>query len=264
MILVDSKYWVLGVGKFHLEFDNLLLFWLLLVFMKTTFLLSSGIFGFHSLDENFSPISQSFGSLCLGHSERFSVTFSCFFSCFRAQRTLLCYLFLLLLLLLGSENASLLPFSASSLAFGLRERFSITFFCFFSCFRAQRTLLCYLFLLLLLLSGSENASLLPFSAPSLAFGLRERFSVTFSCFFSCFWAQRTLLCYLFLLFLLLLGSENGSLLPFSASSLAFGLREHFSVTFFCSFGFHLLNEHHFSLLSQIFSFHPLMNTYFLL
>ncbi|WP_031535826.1 hypothetical protein, partial [Bacillus sp. MB2021] len=75
MILVDSKYWVLGVGKFHLEFDNLLLFWLLLVFMKTTFLLSSGIFGFHSLDENFSPISQSFGSLCLGHSERFSVTF---------------------------------------------------------------------------------------------------------------------------------------------------------------------------------------------
>ncbi|WP_204375768.1 hypothetical protein, partial [Bacillus sp. 522_BSPC] len=60
------------------------------------------------------------------------------------------------------------------------------------------------------------------------------------------------------------GSENGSLLPFSASSLAFGLREHFSVTFFCSFGFHLLNEHHFSLLSQIFGFHPLMNTYFLL
>ncbi len=176
-------------------------------------------------------------SLAFGLRERSSVTFSCSFSCFWAQRTLLCYLFLLFLLLLGSENVSLLPFLALSLAFGLRERFSVTFSCSFSYFWAQRTLLCYLFLLFLLLLGSENAPLLPFPALSLAFGLRERSSVTFSCSFSCFRAQRTLLCYLFLLFLLLLGLENAPLLPFPALSLAFGLRERSSVTFSCSFSY---------------------------
>jgi len=41
-----------------------------------------------------------------------SVTFSCFPSYFRSQRTLLCYLFPLSLLFSVTENASLLPFSS--------------------------------------------------------------------------------------------------------------------------------------------------------
>ncbi len=94
-----------------------------------------------------------------------------------------------------------------------REHFSVTFFYLSSCSRAQRTLLCYLFSPFLLLSGTENASLLPFPAFPLVLGHRERFSVTFSRFSSCSRAQRTLLCYLFPPFLLLSGTENASLLP---------------------------------------------------
>ena len=59
-----------------------------------------------------------------------SVTFSCFPSYFRSQRTLLCYLFPLFLLFSVTENASLLPFSAFPLVFGHRERLSVTFFLF--------------------------------------------------------------------------------------------------------------------------------------
>jgi hypothetical protein len=147
----------------------------------------------------------------------------------RAQRPLLCYLFLCFFLLLGSETASLLPFPLFFLAFGHRDGFSVTFSSAFSCFWAQRRLLCYLFLCFFLFLGSETAPLLPFPLLFLAFGLRDGFSVTFSSVFSCFWAQRRLLCYLFLCFFLFLGSETASLLPFPLLFLAFGLRDGSSV-----------------------------------
>ncbi len=118
-------------------------------------------------------------SLVLGLRASFSVTFSCCFSCSRAQSELLCYLF-----------------PAASLVFGLRGGFSVTFS-----------------LLLLLFSGSERASLLPFPAASLVFGLRGGFSVTFSCCFFCFRAQSELLCYPPCLFLMKKGFETDSPSP---------------------------------------------------
>ncbi len=173
--------------------------------------------------------------LAFGLRDGSSVTFSFAFSCFWAQRRLLCYLFLCFSLLLGSETASLLPSPLLFLAFGLRDGFSVTFSSAFPCFWAQRRLLCYLLLYFFLLSGTETASLLPFPLLFLAFGLRDGFSVTFSSTFSCFWAQRRLLCYLFLCFFLLLGSETASLLPSPLFFLAFGLRDGFSVTFSSTF-----------------------------
>jgi len=166
--------------------------------------------------------------LALGHRDRFSVTFSSAFSCFWAQRPLLCYLLLCFFLLSGSETASLLPFPLFFLAFGHRDGFSVTFSSAFSCFWAQRPLLCYLLLCFFLLLGTETAPLLPFPLLFLAFGLRDRFSVTFSSVFSCFWAQRRLLCYLLLCFFLLSGSETASLLPSPLFFLALGHRDRFS------------------------------------
>jgi hypothetical protein len=119
----------------------------------------------------------------------------------------------------------LLPFPLLFLAFGLRDGFSVTFSSAFPCFWAQRRLLCYLLLYFFLLSGTETASLLPFPLLFLAFGHRDRFSVTFSSAFSCFRAQRRLLCYLFLCFSLLSGTETASLLPFPLLFLVFGLRD---------------------------------------
>ncbi|CAI9394981.1 hypothetical protein BACSP_00802 [Bacillus sp. T2.9-1] len=173
--------------------------------------------------------------LSLGLRDRFSVTFPSTFSCFWAQRRLLCYLFLCFFLLLGTETAPLLPSPLFFLAFGLRDGFSVTFSSAFSCFWAQRRLLCYLFLCFFLLLGSETASLLPSPLLFLVFGLRDGSSVTFSSAFSCFWAQRRLLCYLLLCFFLLLGSETASLLPFPLLFLAFGHRDRFSVTFSSAF-----------------------------
>ncbi len=173
--------------------------------------------------------------LAFGLRDGFSVTFFSAFPCFWAQRRLLCYLFLCFSLLLGSETAPLLPFPLLFLAFGLRDGFSVTFSSVFSCFWAQRRLLCYLFLCFFLFLGSETASLLPFPLLFLAFGHRDGFSVTFSSTFSYFWAQRRLLCYLFLCFFLLLGSETASLLPFPLLFLAFGHRDGFSVTFSSAF-----------------------------
>ncbi|SLL37266.1 Uncharacterised protein [Mycobacteroides abscessus subsp. abscessus] len=190
---------------------------------RLTFLLSGS--------ENVSLLPLLAHFSILGLREHFSVTFSGSFFYSRAQRTFLCYLFRLIFLFSGSENVSLLPFPAHFPVLGLRERFSVTFSGSRSCSRAQRTFLCYLFLLIFLLSGLENVSLLPFPAHVPALGLRERFSVTFSCSRSCSRAQRTFLCYLFLLSFLLLGSENVSLLPFPALVPALGLRERFSVTF---------------------------------
>ncbi len=111
--------------------------------------------------------------LSLGLRDGFSVTFSSAFPCFWAQRRLLCYLLLYFFLLSGTETASLLPFPLLFLAFGHRDGFSVTFSSAFSCFRAQRRLLCYLFLCFFLLSGSETASLLPFPLLFLVFGLRD-------------------------------------------------------------------------------------------
>ncbi len=175
------------------------------------------------------PFSLLF--LAFGLRDGSSVTFSFAFSCFWAQRRLLCYLLLCFFLLLGSETASLLPFPLLFLVFGLRDGFSVTFSSAFSCFRAQRRLLCYLFLYFFLFLGSETAPLLPFPLLFLAFGLRDGFSVTFSSAFPCFRAQRRLLCYLFLCFFLLSGSETAPLLPFPLLFLAFGHRDGFSVTF---------------------------------
>ncbi len=67
-----------------------------------------------------------------GLRDGLSVTFSPFFSCFRAQRRALCYLSAFLFLFSGSETGSLLPFRLSFPVFGLRDGLSVTFPSFFS------------------------------------------------------------------------------------------------------------------------------------
>ncbi|CAI9396224.1 hypothetical protein BACSP_01099 [Bacillus sp. T2.9-1] len=137
-----------------------------------------------------------------------------------------CYFHGFLFLLSGSETGSLLPFRLSFPVFGLRDGLSVTFSSFFSCFRAQRRALCYLFAFLFLFSGSETGSLLPFRLSFPVFGLRDGLSVTFPPFFSCFRAQRRALCYLFVFLFLFSGSETGSLLPFRLSFPTNRRREH--------------------------------------
>ena len=192
-------------------------------------------------------LSVTFSSFfaCSRALDAFSVTFSSFFSCPRAQRRFLCYLFFFLFMLSGTETLSLLPFLLSFRALGYRDAFSVTFSSFFSCSRAQRRFLCYLFFFLFMLSGAETLSLLPFLLSFRALGHRDAFSVTFSSFFSCPRAQRCFLCYLFfffscyraqrrflcyLFFFLFMpsGTETLSLLPFLLSFHAIGHRERLS------------------------------------
>ncbi|CAM5422707.1 hypothetical protein SAFG77S_07888 [Streptomyces afghaniensis] len=152
--------------------------------------------------------------------------------CLRVETMAFCSLLQLFFLFAGTENGSLFPFSAFLLVCGHRERLSVPFFSFSSCLRAQRTALCSLFQLFFLFVGTENGSLFPSSAFLLVCGHRERLSVLFFSFSSCLRAQRTALCSLLQLFFLFVGTDNGSLFPFSAFLLVCGHRQWLSVPFF--------------------------------
>ncbi|WP_206426385.1 hypothetical protein [Niallia circulans] len=165
--------------------------------------------------ENGSLFPSSAFLLVCGHRERLSVPFFSFSSCLRAQRTALCSLFQLFFLFAGTENGSLFPSSAFLLVCGHRERLSVPFFSFSSCLWAQTMALCSLLQLFFLFAGTENGSLFSSSAFLLVCGHRERLSVPFFSFSSCLWAQTMALCSLFQLFFLFVGTDNGSLFPFS-------------------------------------------------